>query len=149
MVKRTPHDKPVEWLRRFSRRLGWARLRCRGHMWKEQGLLITWYESGVSGGSRSHFCFQINESPIGQTSKYSAAVYAIRYRICTGWHSFSLGLNASCIRLEADRLHTWLHRSWFDSPASRRRYRHMHPECCGWTWRRIREDRLPYEIGDR
>jgi len=110
--------------------------------------LITWYESGNNDGSRSDLFLQINESPIGQTATYAAAVYAIRYHICTGWHSMKLGPNAQPLDSEVERLDSWLHRRWFESLANRQQYRMMHPECTGWSWKRIRHERLPYDVVD-
>ena len=149
MLRKLPRDKPIAALRTFARRLGWSQLRCYQHLWEERNLLITWYESGNNDGSlRSDLFLQINESPIGQTATYTAAVYAIRYHICTGWHSMKLGPDAQPLASEVERLDSWLHRRWFESLANRRQYRGMHPECTGWSWKRIRHERLPYDVVD-
>ena len=92
--------------------------------------------------------FQINECPIGQTKTYVAAVYALRYRIYTGWHPFRLKPDGHCDADDLARLDGWLHRRWFDSLAGRREFRKLHPECSGWTWKRIGRERAPYEVID-
>jgi hypothetical protein len=141
MPRKLPRDKPIAALRTFARRLGWSQLRCYQHLWEERNLLITRYESGNNDGSRSDLFLQINESPLGQTATYTTAVYAIRYQICTGWHSMKLGPDAQPLDSEIERLDSWLHRRWFESLANRRKYRRMHPECTGWSWKRIRHER--------
>ena len=148
MPRISPRDKPIAWLRTFTRQLGWSRLRSNQHLLEERKQLVRWYQSGDSNCSRNNLFLQINECPIGQTATYTAAVYAIRYRICTGWHSLELGPDAHHLEREVERLDHWLHRRWFDSPANRREYRKMHPECSGWSWKRIRHESLPYEVVD-
>jgi hypothetical protein len=91
---------------------------------------------------------QINECPIGQTTTYTAAVYAIRYRIYTGWHSLKLPCDVHCVDREADRLDSWLHARWFESLVSRRQFRTLHPECSAWSWKRIGQESPPYEVVD-
>ncbi len=148
MPRKAPQDKPLASLRTFARQLGWLHLRWYQHQ-LEPNEFVTWYESGKSEGSRNDLFLQINECPIGQTTTYAAAVYAFRYRICTGWHSMTLWPDAGRIRCETERLQPWLHRSWFQSLANRRQFRQMHPECCEWSWKRIKRfDRLPYEVVD-
>jgi hypothetical protein len=143
--------KPVTRLQQLTRLLGWqSRLRLYQHQINEeerpsklQTNVITWYETGISTGDRSACFLQINESPQGQTTTYSGAVYAIRYRICTGWHDFRLPSNDSDLRREAARLWRWLAYDWFSSVEKRRAFRQAHPECAGYTWRRIRTDGPP------
>lgn len=148
MPRTGPRDKPIAALQSFARRLGWQRLKCFQHVLEEQNELITWYESEQANGLRGDPFLQINECPIGQAMTYTVAVYAIRYRICTGWHSMKLGLDAHSLDCEAKRLHSWFHRRWFETLTNRRHYRKAHPECTGWSWKRIRSDRLPYEVVD-
>jgi hypothetical protein len=140
--------KPVAALQEFVRRLGWPKLRYREHVIELTNVEVAWYESGVSDGSRDDLFLQINECPIGQAWTYVAAVYAIRYRICTGWHSMRLTADLRCDASEVHRLDGWLHRRWFETSADRRQFRGLHPECSGWTWKRIRNERLPYEVLD-
>jgi hypothetical protein len=148
-VPRKPlRDKPIAALRTLTRRLGWSQLRWYQHLWVERNLLITLYESGENDGEPSDLFLQINEYPIGQTATYTMAVFAIRYRICTGWHSMKLVRDARSLDCEVERLVSWFHRSWFESSANRREYRKMHPECTGWSWKRIRNEPLPYQVVD-
>jgi hypothetical protein len=148
MAEKPTQGKPIAALRAFARRLGWPALRCHQHVWEDGNLLVTWYESGKTDGSRNDLFLQINECPIGQTATYTAAVFAIRYRICTGWHSMRLERDGNGHLREADRLEPWLHRRWFESLLNRREFRRLHPECSGWSWKRVREERLPYEVVD-
>jgi hypothetical protein len=146
------HQKPMNLLRRFARELGWSKLK------EYQGLatydasakkkphLITWYESGQAKGSATDFFLQINECPIGQTKNYCAAVYAIRYRICTPWRDFKLFRSETRIVNEAERLREWLQRDWFETPGKRKQFRALHPECVGYSWKQIRAVGLP--VGD-
>ena len=64
-------------------------------------------------GGRNDLFLQINESPPGQTATYAAAVYAIRYRIFTGWHKFRLSDSDDDLRREMARLAAWLAWEWF------------------------------------
>jgi hypothetical protein len=138
-------------LRRVARLLGWRspirryqhRVREKEAPPKLQGTTLTWFEVGTATGGR-HDCFlHINESPPGQTITYIGAVYAIRYRICTGWHKFRLFADADDFEREALRLREWLAWEWFASPEKRRVFRRAHPMSTGYSWRAIRERGLP------
>ena len=117
---------------RFARLLGWPRPRTYRHRIPKgtpgcpQGRLIRWHESEPQEG----VSLIINEAPT-----WCAAVYAIRYRLCSCFREFDFHGD---LRLDADRLRTLLGIEWFDSPERRREYRQAHPECSGWTWKRIR-----------
>ena len=138
--------KPLRQLQKFTRLLGWqSPLRLCQHRvgGKDapadlQGSLITWYEVGKSTGGRYDCFLQINESPQGQTITYTGSVYAIRYRIWTGWHEFRLFNRNDDLGREATRLATWLARDWFATFEKRRAFRQAHPECEGHSWRTIR-----------
>jgi hypothetical protein len=93
--------------------------------------IITWYECGECEGSRTDCFLQFNESPVGQTVTYEGAVYAVRFRLFTGWHSFTLVDDKQGMQSEADRVGEWLKREWFNSPSRRRDFRARHPECVG------------------
>jgi len=150
MFRRTPNDKPLAALRAFAKRLGWSSLR------KNQQTLpadaadsvphtITWYDAGVANGGRFDCFLQINECPQGQTAKYTVGLYALRYRICTGWHPLHL---ADDMQAEVDRLSPWIHYRWLATPRDRKRFRELHPECVGYSWKRIGEIGVPYVITD-
>ena len=119
-----------------AKMLGWPGLRLHQHA------DTTWYESGESKGGRNDFFLQFNHSQ-NQENSYLGAVYALRFRICTGWHPFTLG---GGVELEAEtaRLSGWLHRKWFSTLAMRRKFRELHPECQGYSWKRIRDEGPPY-----
>jgi hypothetical protein len=132
---------PISYLRHFAKLLGWEPLarwthRIPEHERRDGTLprLVVWYESGDFDDLK----LQINISSVPH-----AAVYAPRYRLCSLWHHFELGTNAKERRAEAEQLDGWLHRRWFERPAMRRDYRLRHPECCGWSTRRIREECVP------
>jgi hypothetical protein len=96
--------------------------------------IVRWYYHETPDG----VMFQINEMPT-----WCAAVYAVRYRICTGWHEFVLYDEKLLLEQEADRLRSLLHIDWFTSFERRQVFRSIHPECTGYTWKRIREAGLP------
>jgi hypothetical protein len=140
-------EKPRAQLEKWIRLLGWrTHLRMYRHVIDDDASshlrreVITWYETGPATGGRDHFCLQINEAPQGQMATYEASVYAIRYRICTGWHRFRLYWTDEKLKREAKRLGEWLHRQWFASLEGRRRFRQAHPECAGYTWTKIRNE---------
>lgn len=109
---------------------------------------FTWYESGVSTGGRLDLFLQINECPIGQQLVYTAAVYAPRYRLNSGWHFFSLPRNKPADDERIVELSAWLHRDHFISTRGRQRYRAAHPETVGYSWKRIAETGPPWIITD-
>jgi hypothetical protein len=143
---RKPSDKPLVELAKFAAALGWPGLHIFQHRWLDGDtpVVTTWYESGNSGGFQSDFFLQINESPSGQICAYVGAVYAIRYRICSGWHAFTLYDTAEQQAAEASKLDAWLHRRWYDTLKMRREFRRLHPECANFSWSRIRSDGPPY-----
>lgn len=141
-------DKPRAELEKWIRLLGWrSRLRIYQHVVGNDsprtwwGKVITWYEAGKSG--RASCYLQINEYPQGQTITYKASVIAIRYRICTGWHEFRLYSTDAKLRQEAERLEEWLQWKWFASMEGRRAFRKSHPECAGYSWKRLAKEGPP------
>jgi hypothetical protein len=132
---------PIAHLRHFANLLGWEPLVRWIHRIPEderpagyRSQSIVWYESG----DLDNLLLQINIAPV-----LHAAVYAPRYQLCSLWHRFELGTTAKQCRTEAERLAPWLHRRWFEQPTMRRAYRLRHPECRGWSTRRIREESVP------
>lgn len=99
---------------------------------------FVWYECGDNTGERDHFALHIS---VGRrpTNACRAAVYAIRYRIMSGWHEFTLYRTTAEIEREARRLDGWLHRKQFSTTVLRRKYRLRHPECAACSWKRLRE----------
>ncbi len=141
-----PANKPLAALTEFAAILGWLGLRIYHHRCPQgdDSILTTWYESGVAEGGRSDLFLQFNEIPTGQSLTYVGAVYAMRFRICSGWHPFTLYDDARMVA-EATRMECWLHREWFETVAMRREYRRLHPECADYSWQRIRESGPPYD----
>ena len=131
-------SKYLPFLNEFARCLGWSELRRFEHIVqsrdKDDGKLIVWYESG----NFNDLLFQINEQP-----RFCAAVYAIRFRICAGWHEFRGPSNSREMKNEATRLESWLHRRWFETIEGRRAFRKRHPECSNFT---LRTDGPPYVL---
>ncbi len=139
-------DRAFVMLKAWAKELGWADLqKLQKHVTTSQHVntVITWYQAGQPTGGRNHLALQINENPIGQARTYQAAVYAIRFRMCSGWHRLTLAATDD-ICSEARRLRRWLDRSWFETIKGRREYRRMHPECANFTWRRLRDEGPPY-----
>ncbi|PHR85855.1 MAG: hypothetical protein COA78_38740 [Blastopirellula sp.] len=139
-----PHNKPVARLSQFAALLGWSPLRVYQHTLDDRSTenstsIITWYESEENISPHTDCFLQINEHPIGQTHTYNAAVYAIRYRICTGWHQFTLHKSKRDQAAEAERIGQWLHKDWFTTLAKRREFRQLYPQCTGYSWKKIRE----------
>ncbi len=148
-----PGSNPFASLRTFARKLGWPRLRRYQHILESENSInerqvITWYESDASKGGRKDFLFQINECPLEQLRTYTVAVYSIRYRICTGWHSMTLTSRLECDDAEVERLEQWVHRRWFATQDDRRSFRLLHPECANYSWKQVREIGTPYEVVD-
>jgi hypothetical protein len=138
-------DKPLAVLARFAAILGWPGLRMYQHCPDgDTSAVTTWYESGESDVPRRDFFLQINEQPSGQISTYVGAVYALRYRICSGWHSFTLYDAPKRQEEESSAVDEWLHRRWYDRPEMRREFRRLHPECAEYSWGRIRRQGPPY-----
>jgi hypothetical protein len=71
------------------------------------------------------------------------SVYGMRYRLCSGWHAVYLYSSKRDLHSEALKVSGWLSKERFSTLAARRRYRFDHPECMGWSWRRIRENGGP------
>lgn len=70
-------------------------------------------------------------------------VFAIRYRICTGWHRFTAHTAPAKRRKEATRLSPFFEASHFINPKNRRNYRMTYPQSYGYTWKRVREEGVP------
>src|SRR5262245_61383434 len=87
-------------LSEFALLLGWANLRQNqrkvsgASSTPDSEATLTWYTSG----SCEDTLFQINAH-----SSWRACVYAIRYRLCTGWLPFQVSLSSAAIKREAQR----------------------------------------------
>jgi hypothetical protein len=112
--------------------------RCRG---------IVFYESGCLGDPRTDCFLQVNQLAVrGTHLLLSAAVYAIRYRICTGWHAVEIPVDADKVLDVAAKMSRWLGRQNFDRYESRREFRVRHPETADYSWSRIRQLGPPYYV---
>jgi len=130
---------------RWAGLLGWSGLERQEHVATDErfshiaGQSIVWYLAG----SYDDVAFQVNVTP-----SLRVAVFALRYRICSGWHAFKLHSDSvraqSEAEAEADRLDAWVHSRWFVSREARRMFRARHPECAGYSWRRLREVGPPF-----
>jgi hypothetical protein len=129
------HEK----LGKLASLLGWPRLtrwqhRIREGVGDHSEQVVVWYD----GGSVDDVLYQINLAPWPH-----AGVYAVRYRLCTGWHRVRSLKNSAMVKAEAMRLEEWLHARWFTTVEGRRAFRRLHPDASGWSWRRIREGKVP------
>ena len=76
-------------IRRFIRLLGWPRPTYGRHVVrgslepKQDGMILRWYDSG----NYDYALLEINLQP-----NVRACVFAIRYRLCTGWYEISPGI---------------------------------------------------------
>lgn len=150
MPARIAKIKPLAELQQFARALGWSRLRMFQHTLQDapgKSKIITWYESGFNDGGKLALFLQINEHPIGTLRTYNAAVYAMRYRMCTGWLPFRLTAALQHDPNESECLAGRLHRKWFQTIEARREFRVKHPECVGYSWKRIGEIGPPQPRG--
>jgi len=145
------NSTPPAVLKRIAANWGWSALRRERRTFDDTtagARSVVWYECGEVEYDRRAFFLQINECPIGQQTQYAAAVYALRYRLCSGWHCFRLPHDAPGNRARIAALSEFLGRDHFDTLPARRAFRLSHPECAGYTWRRIRRSGTPYEIVD-
>jgi hypothetical protein len=84
---------------------------------------------------------QINPQTDQHPRLFAMNIYAIRYRLCTGWQGFLLDRNQG---QEVLIQWPWLHSSNFETLRSRRVFRTTNPECHGYSWRRVRDSGPPY-----
>jgi hypothetical protein len=138
-------------LKRLAAALGWSPLRRYRHRIQPPEAtptLLIWYESGLREGCRLDCFLQINECPIGQQRRFSAAVYAPRFRLASGWHTFRLPTDGVPSDRRLARLDAWLAHRHFASPTGRKVYRALHPETIGYSWPQLRRVGPPYQVVD-
>jgi hypothetical protein len=137
----------LEWLGHFSTALGWHGIQRFHHRFDPPDeTTVVWYLAGLTGEGRTYCALQINEYPIGSSDSFAAAAHLMRYGICSGFHRFDCG-NLVQLKSEAARLHSWLAREWFESLEGRRAYRLKHPECAGYSWKKLRSAGEPHYPG--
>jgi hypothetical protein len=141
-----------ETLKVFARQWGWKPLRNRSfkidlHKSGMRRSIVYYYAGRDDWSRRDVFYLQINECPIGQQRQYSAAVYAPRYGLCSGWHCFRLSKRQPD-RERIESLIDVVGRHHFVSPAARRAFRKMYPECAGFPRRRPPRFGAPHLIVD-
>lgn len=137
-----PHiNRSLPQLIRFAESLGWHDLTPN---YKDaDGLDVVWYTSGENEGDESDLFLQINEHPIGNTSEFVGSVYAIRYGIWTGWHSFPFPDSDQTMEVAFSKTEPWLDRKWFVDDQLRAQFTREHPECTGYDWQRIARTSQP------
>lgn len=107
---------------------------------------VVWYTCGSDDDGPHYAALYVFIGSNNVDSVFSAAVYAIRYRLFSGLRDFVLPSDRAAIGHEAQRLSDFLHKKWFTSRLMRRAYRSQHPECSGYSWSRIRKER-PVKYG--
>jgi hypothetical protein len=130
-------DSESSELRALAETLGWSGLHRLTHDDSEIAATVCWYEAG----DIEELLLQINVKPC-----HCAAVYAIPYGLCTGWHAIRGLGSPPCIGDEAARLDAWLHRRWFATAEGREAFQQQHPECVGYDQARIARGDLPYRL---
>lgn len=98
---------------------------------------IVWYESVVAYSAT----LQVNVSPSPH-----ACVFAMRYRICTGWHPIML--EGEPLRKRVSAVASFLALRWYETSEMRKVFRKLHPECRNYTWDRLQKDGPPYNCND-
>lgn len=139
--------------KRFAKMLGWQSLRRLQHTSRHFAGnsgppdVFIWYEAGQIGNPRTDCFLQLNEWGADSTKvMYSGAVYAVRYRICTGWHNIGPLQDEPSTTALAKEWQQWFDRRIFLSLRGRRQFRERHPECAGYSWTTIRRAGPPYAI---
>ena len=129
---------------RFARLLGWKDLESNTHTYSRKAKsgetivrVVRWFDYTSADDLR----LQINETPC-----LSAAVYAIRFKICSGYYPILLDDEWANVNDEAERLRSRLHRSCFTTQRARREFRKQWPQCTGFTWTRLREQGAPFKV---
>ena len=110
---------------RWGQNLGWLDIKLRKHPYK--GDFIYWFEAG----SLDSVFFEINFLPVVQ-----AAVYAIPYRICTGWHEIPREIFETVFDRNSSeqKKFSFLERKCYSSKEERRLLILKYPEFYGFQW---------------
>lgn len=122
-------------IRKWAASLGWTDLKKWTHSiphptGKLPPDLITWFECHLPNGA----FLQINLRP-----RLQAAVYALKFRLFTGWHPISPQERVTRPTTDPlDRLRV----KWFQTPAARARFRIRYAECAGFTWNKVSANQL-------
>jgi hypothetical protein len=125
----------IELLQEMCRHWGWPSLVEYEHVIPADAQVVRWYESH---GPKGIF-LQLNH----KEEQMSACVFAIRYRLCSGWHSFMLPKTCALAIQEAKKLDHWLSIEWFLTSDKRECYRIVHPKTTKFTWKRLRDEGPP------
>jgi len=148
----TRREIVLDKLRAIAAAWGWAKLRQEKVEYVDPETCrlrrVVWYVAGQDDWCRRNvFYLQINESPIGQQSRYCVAVYALRFRICTGWYCFRLS-NRRTERERITALRELIGKHLFATPIARRNFRKAHPECAEFTERLNARRGAPFRVVD-
>jgi hypothetical protein len=90
------------------------------------------------------FYVQVNPLVLLHPLLIGIGVYATRYRLCSGWHGVYLYSSKHDLHSEVAQVSGWLSKERFSTLTARRQYRLDHPECIGWSWKRILENGGPH-----
>ncbi len=95
------------------------------------------------GEMDSQLYLQVNPLPLQHSRLYGICVYAMGYRLCSGWHGIIPTCTDDAMRIQLDHVRSWIARDNFTSLNARREYRFKHPECKDWSWLRIQNNGGP------
>ena len=126
------------------RRLGWPKSQLCRLPEESEGVGALTLRHYFSIGEMDHPLYvQVNLEGAAHPLLAMVGVYAMRYRICSGWHGVLLHESPDELMAEADAAASWVAREHFESAAARKAYRAAHPECSSSSWRRIRAEGGP------
>lgn len=139
-------------IKKFVESLGWPSPSRYEHSVQDRSNVdlpkrLVWYESGSVGNPRTDCFLQLNELGCeGQSVLLAGAVYALRYRLCTGWHPIELSTDQDKFEQSLNYVSPWLNYDNFHTLEMRRAFRKLHPETANYSWTSIRERGSPYYV---
>lgn len=138
MRQAIPDPSVFESLAAFAATLGWQRLIQHSHTFKDRsageqfGRTVFRWQARGSRGLFFHACC----APIGQFRVFNVAVYALAFRMHSGFHRVRVDGRGVAPPIAALTPH--LAYQAFATAAGRLAYRQAFPDRCSATWRRLR-----------
>lgn len=103
---------------------------------------------GLHDGSGNDLFLQFNQvycsDLLDNSICIAAAVYALRFNVCSGWFPFVLN-NTNFFPLMSSSL-DYLHLRNFTSSHAAQTYCTLFPECGGYSWEKVRSLGVPYSV---
>jgi hypothetical protein len=127
---------------------GWDMAQAEIATYDDSGKHYLFGTFGLNDGCSNDLFIQFNQlfcsEIINDSVCIAVAVYALRFRVCSGWFPFLIHDDALAPLIPTSE--NYLHYRNFVSSEAQQSYFDTHPECINYSWQKVRSVGVPYSV---